>query len=90
MGIPAGYSTRRQGAVLSQDSNDLMALQNAVQGVLAASERVREVASSVTALDLSASIKDVDLTQLHSVALAQAIAAEALRGYVEELQRKMA
>ena len=75
---------------MSQDSNDLMALQNAVQGVLAASERVREVASSVTGLDLSASIKDVDLTQLHSVALAQAIAAEALRGYVEELQRKMA
>jgi len=75
---------------LSQDSNDLMALQNAVQGVLAASERVREVASSVTALDLSASIKDVDLAELHRVAMAQAIAAEALRGYVEELQRKMA
>jgi hypothetical protein len=90
MGIPAGYSTRRQGAVLSQDSNDLMALQNAVQGVLAASERVREVAPSVTGLDLSASIKDVDLAQLHSVAMAQAIAAQALRGYVEELQRKMA
>ena len=73
---------------MSQDSNDLVALQNAVQGVLAAADRVRELAPTVAGLAPSASLKDVDLAGLHNVAMAQAIAAQALRGYVEELQRK--
>ena len=76
--------------LLSQDSNDLLALQNAVQGVLATSDRVRELAPTVAGLPPSASIRDLNLAELHTVAMAQAIAAEALRGYVEELQRKMA
>ena len=74
---------------MSQDSFDLLALQNAVQGVLAASDRVRELAPAVAGLTPSATLKDVDLAELHNVAMAQAIAAQALRGYVEELQRKM-
>ena len=74
---------------MSQDSNDLVALQNAVQGVLAASDRVRELAPAVAGLPPSGLIKDLNLAELHDVAMAQAIAAQALRGYVEELQRKM-
>ena len=74
---------------MSQDSNDLLALQNAVQGVLAASDRVRELAPVMAGLPPSASLKDLDLAEFHNVAMAQAIAAQALRGYVEELQRKV-
>ena len=75
---------------MSHESNDLLALQNAVTGALSAADRVRELAPSVTALAATASLRDVDLAELHSVALAQAIAAQALRGYIEELQRKLA
>jgi hypothetical protein len=67
---------------LSHESNDLLALQNAVAGVLSAADRVREVAPAVTSLN------DVDLGRLHDAALAHAIAAQALRGYVEELRRR--
>lgn len=74
---------------MSQDSQDLLALRNAVGGVLTAADRVREVATSFAGLAETASVRDVDLVQLHTVAMAQAIAAQALRGYVEELQRKM-
>ena len=74
---------------MSQDSYDVLALQNAVQGVLNASDRVRELAPAVAGLTPSATIKDLNLAELHSVAMAQAIAAQALRGYIEELQRKM-
>lgn len=73
---------------MSDDSNALLALKNAWNGAVAASDRVRELAPSVLALADNASVGDLDLETYHTVALAQANAVQALRGLIEQLRRK--
>jgi hypothetical protein len=76
------------GDAMSDDSNALLALKNAWNGAVAASDRVRELAPSVLALADSVSLDDLDLDTYHTVALAQANAVQALRGLIEQLRRK--
>ena len=82
---------------LTQDALTVLALKNAWNGAIAASDRLRELASSVERLGTGGEgttdgadpgLTPADLAQFHAAALAQAIAAEALRGLLEELQRK--
>lgn len=82
---------------MTQDALTVLALKNAWNGAIAASDRLRELASSVEQLGVrpggqtsgsDPGLTPADLAPLHAAALAQAIAAEALRGLLEELQRK--
>ena len=73
---------------MSEDPSALMALKNAWAGVLAAAEPLRALSPMVQQIDESAPTGGLDLETYHRLALAQANAAEALRGLVEELERK--
>jgi len=70
------------------DQNAVLALQNAWNGVVAASSAVEKMASSVAALPESTAVDALDLDAYRRVTLAQASAVMALQGLVEELQRK--
>ena len=75
---------------MSNESNDLLALKNAWTGAIAASDRLRELAPTVAALPDTADLASLDLEACHRAALAQANAAQALRGFLEELRRRVA
>jgi hypothetical protein len=73
---------------MSEDSTTLLALKNAWTGAVAASDRVRDLAASVEALPAETPLDALDLTAYHAAAFAQSNAVMALRGLVEQLQRK--
>jgi hypothetical protein len=73
--------------VLSNETNALLALKNAWNGAIAASDRLRELAPSVAALPEDADVRQLDLEAYHNAALAQANATMALRGLIEGLRR---
>lgn len=73
---------------MTDDANALMALQNAWNGALAASDRLRELAPAVHGLSETSSMADVDFDLYGAASLAHANAAQALRGLVEELRRR--
>jgi hypothetical protein len=70
------------------DENAVLALQNAWNGVMAASAEVEKIASAVAALLATTTVDALDLDTYRRVTLAQSIAVVALQGLVEELQRK--
>ncbi len=72
------------------DSTALLALKNAWTGVIAACDRLRDLAPSVEKAVEQGSLQGLDLETCRAVTLAQANAAQALRGLVEELARKSA
>jgi hypothetical protein len=72
---------------MSNETNALLALKNAWNGAIAASDRLRELAPSVEALPEDADVRVLDLETYHHAAMAQAIAAQALRGLIEEFRR---
>jgi len=72
------------------DATAVLAFKNAWNGVIAASDRVRELAPSVQRLRDDSAISDLDLETYHNVALAQANAVMALRGLVEQLRERAA
>ena len=72
---------------MSNETNALLALKNAWTGAIAASDRLRELAPSVAALPDDADVHTLDLEAYHNATLAQAIAAQALRGLIDEFQR---
>jgi hypothetical protein len=72
------------------DVNAVMALKNAWNGAVAASARVGELAASVQSLPEDAPVASLDLEAYQRVTLAQANAVMALRGLIEQLQRKTA
>ena len=73
---------------MSDESNALLALKNAFSGVVNSADRVREVSASLTTLPETTPLAQIDLETYHNVALAQANAAMALRGVIEEIRRK--
>lgn len=75
---------------MSEHPNALLALKNAWNGSVAASERVRELAPAVQALPDGTDVSQIDLEAYHNAALAQSIAVMALRGLIEELRRRAA
>jgi len=67
------------------DSNALLALKHAWHGAIATSDRLRELAPAIEQLgDAEPSASDLEM--YHSASLAQANAAQALRGVVERLR----
>ena len=72
---------------LSNETNALLALKNAWTGAIVASDRLRELAPTVAAMPDTADVTSLDLEACHGAALAQANAAQALRGLLEELRR---
>ena len=70
------------------EQNAVLALQNAWNGVVAASAAIAEVASSVAALPEGTTVETLDLEHYRKVTLGHASAAMALAGLIEELQRK--
>ena len=70
------------------DQNAVLALQNAWNGVVAASAALEQMAPAVAALPESTLVDALDLDAYRKVTLSQASAVMALVGLVEELQRK--
>lgn len=70
------------------EANAIMALKNAWNGAIAATDRLRELGPAVAGLPDDASVKDLDFETYRRVSLAQANAAMALRGLLEDLQTK--
>jgi hypothetical protein len=70
------------------EANAVMALQNAWNGVIAASAEVEKLAPAVAGLATTTPVDTLDLETYRKATLAQSIAVMALYGVVEELQRK--
>lgn len=68
--------------------NAVLALKNAWNGAVAASDDVRAQSPAVAGLPDGATLADLDLDTYHRLSLAHANAAQALRGLVEELRRR--
>ena len=70
------------------DANEIGALQASLRGARQSAERLAGVSGRVEAADPHAEIGDADLDELHRLALANAVAAQALRGFVETMLRR--
>ena len=70
------------------EQNAVLALQNAWNGVIAGSVEIQKMAPGIAALPESMGVEALDLETYRRVTLAHALAAMALQGLVEELQRK--
>jgi len=73
---------------MTEHPSALLALQNAWSGVVAAGDRMRELERAVLALPADTPLEGLDLTEFHRAAAAHALAVMALRGLIEELQRR--
>jgi len=73
---------------VAEETNALLALKNAWTGAVEASDKVRELAPAVQAIDADTPVDQLDLETYHRLALAQANAVMALRGLLEQLQAK--
>jgi hypothetical protein len=69
------------------EENALLALKNAWNGAVAASEEVRALEPAVGALDENTPLADLDLDTYDRLTFTQANAVMALRGLVEQLRR---
>jgi hypothetical protein len=72
------------------EANAILALKNAWNGAVAATDRLRELAPTVESLPETTAVTSLDLETYHRVSMAQANAAQALRGLLEELQKRAA
>lgn len=70
------------------EGNAILALKNAWNGAVAATDRLRELAPAVESLPDTATLASLDLETYHRASMAQAIAAQALRGLLEALQER--
>ena len=73
---------------MSEHPNALVALKNAWSGVVAANERMRELETAVLALSPDTPVEQMNLGEFHGAVAAHANAVMALRGLIEELQRR--
>ena len=73
---------------MSEHPNALLALKNAWSGVVAANDRLREFESTVLELSPDTPVDQIDLREFHGAVAAHANAVMALRGLIEELQRR--
>jgi hypothetical protein len=75
---------------MSDEANALLALKNAWTGVMSASSALRDLDPTVQGLPADTPLSALDLERYHLVALAEANAAQALRGLLEQLRAKVA
>lgn len=74
---------------MSDETNALLALKNAWTGALTSAEALKTLGPAVAALPPATPLAEVDLDTYHRLTLANANAAQALRGLVEELRRRL-
>ncbi len=72
---------------MSENVNAVLALKNAWNGAILASDEVRALGPSVQALPETTDLAALDVETWHRLALTQANAAQALRGLVEQLRQ---
>lgn len=70
------------------DVNEIMALQASLRGTRQAAAQLEAVSARVDAADPHVEVAEGDLDELHRLALANAVAAQALRGLVETMLRR--
>ena len=73
---------------MSEETNTVLALKNAWNGAVAASNQIRDLGPAVQGLAEETALNDLDLETYHRATLAQSNAVLALRALVEELRRK--
>ena len=73
---------------MTEHPNALLALKNAWSGVVAATDRIRELEGTVLALPADTPVEQLDLQEFRGVVMAHATAVMALRGLIEELDRR--
>lgn len=67
------------------DVTEIEALKASLRGARNAADHLSDIAARVDAVDPHAGVSDADLDQLQRLTLANAIAAQALRGLVETM-----
>ena len=70
------------------EANAVLALKNAWTGAIRAADRLKELEPAIVALAPETSVKDLDFETYSRASMAQAVAAMALRGLLEELQAR--
>lgn len=70
------------------DPNEIAALKASIRGVLASLQDLRPLAERVEAIDPHAEVSDSDLDDLQRQSGAHAVAAQALRGFVETMLKR--
>jgi hypothetical protein len=70
------------------DVTEIEALKASLRGARAAAEALGAVAERVEATDPHADVADADLDELQRLTLANAVAAQALRGLVESMLKR--
>ena len=75
---------------MTEHPNALLALKNAWSGVVAATDRMRELEAVVLALPADTPVEQLDLQEFRGAVMAHATAVMALRGLIEELDRRRA
>ena len=73
---------------MTEHPNALLALKNAWSGVVAAGDRLRELEAAVLALPADTPVEQVDLQEFRGAVTGHATAVMALRGLIEELERR--
>jgi hypothetical protein len=70
------------------DLTEIEALKASLRGALRAAEALSSVASRTEAADPRSDVADADLDELQRLSLANAVAAQALRGLVESMLKR--
>jgi hypothetical protein len=70
------------------DRNEIETLKASLRGALAAAEPLAALSGKVQALDPHGDVAAADLEELARLALAHAIAAQALRGFIETMRTR--
>lgn len=70
------------------DLTEIEALKASLRGARRAAEALSEVAARTDAADSRSDVPDADLDELHRLSLANAVAAQALRGLVESMLKR--
>lgn len=73
---------------MSNETNALLALKNAWQGAIAASDRLRELAPGLDQMAPETDVNTLDLETYHHAVEAQSIATLAVKALIEEFRRK--
>jgi HAMP domain-containing protein len=70
------------------DVTEIEALKASMRGARGAAQRLSDVGARVESLDPHGDVPDPDLEELQRLTLANALAAQALRGFVETMLRR--
>ena len=70
------------------DATEIEALKASMRGARSAAQRLSDLAARVDGLDPHSDVSDRDLDELQTLTLANAVAAQALRGLVETMMKR--